>query len=140
MDNEMDNSEFHEGRESAKEKARSAVDAYKKIYEEDCTKLKELNEKFVKSADTLVDNVVIEMDKEAAAVNWQVKTRFSWLYLKSSCSLCRSEAKLCRMQHCLQEFEKAEKEFEESEKELKDYSNDVATMLGSVARLIGKKR
>ena len=55
MDNEMDNSEFHEGRESAKEKARSAVDAYKKIYEEDCTKLKELNEKFVKSADTLVD-------------------------------------------------------------------------------------
>ena len=48
---------------------RSAVDAYKKIYEEDCTKLKELNEKFVKSADTLVDNVVIEMDKEAAAVN-----------------------------------------------------------------------
>ena len=68
MDNEMDNSEFHEGRESAKEKARSAVDAYKKIYEEDCTKLKELNKKFVKSAD-IVDNVVIEMDKEAAAVN-----------------------------------------------------------------------
>ena len=55
MDNEMDNSEFHEGRESAKEKARSAVDAYKKIYEEDCTKLKELNEKFVKSADTLAN-------------------------------------------------------------------------------------
>ena len=64
MDNEMDNLEFHEGRESAKEKARSAVDAYKKIYEEDCTKLKELNEKFVKSADTLVDNVVIGMEKE----------------------------------------------------------------------------
>ena len=36
----------------------------KKIHEENCTKLKELNEKFVKIADTLVDNVVIEMEKE----------------------------------------------------------------------------
>ena len=76
MDNEMDNSEFHEGRESAKEKARSAVDAYKKIYEEDCTKLKELNEKFVKSADTLVDNVVIGMEKEQQRLIDRLKQDF----------------------------------------------------------------